>query len=155
MEYKNLADSPLTSFVDDGLISLPKFLARYELYKKIISIPGDIVEGGVFNGSGVLLWAALTQIFNPLSRRRIIGFDYFDQDFTLSPNAMILNNAYDTNTVGTFSDQNEGKTIRSIDEIMKEAKLLSLEDRIELVEGDAITYRTVPSNKSGKKIIIF
>lgn len=54
-----------------------KILSRYELFKRVIEIPGDIVEGGVFKGAGVLYWAKLIQIFNPLSLRKVVGFDTF------------------------------------------------------------------------------
>lgn len=32
---------------------LNKILARYELYKMVIELPGDIVEGGIFKGAGL------------------------------------------------------------------------------------------------------
>ncbi|MEX1248258.1 MAG: TylF/MycF/NovP-related O-methyltransferase [Anaerolineales bacterium] len=55
-----------------------KLLARYELFKLIADKPGDIVEGGVLKGAGLLLWAKLIEIFNPQSRRKVIGFDTFE-----------------------------------------------------------------------------
>ena len=57
---------------------LSKIFARYELYKKTIDLPGDIVEGGVFKGSGVLFWAKLIAIFNSSSARKVVGFDTFE-----------------------------------------------------------------------------
>ena len=35
---------------------LPRFLAHYELFKKIVDLPGSIVELGVFVGSGLFTW---------------------------------------------------------------------------------------------------
>ena len=55
-----------------------KMLARYELFKRVLDKPGDIVEGGVLKGAGVLYWAKLIQIFNPNSRRKVVGFDTFE-----------------------------------------------------------------------------
>lgn len=55
-----------------------KLLARYELFKLTVDLPGDIVECGVFKGAGLFYWARLLQIFNPLSTKRVIGFDLFD-----------------------------------------------------------------------------
>ena len=66
-------------FLEDGeLDRFTKILARYDLFKMISELPGDIVECGVFKGQGVLFWARLIQIFNPLSTRKVIGFDTFE-----------------------------------------------------------------------------
>ena len=59
---------------------LQKILARYELFKMLMDVPGDIVECGVFKGSGIFTWAKLMQIFRPNNDVRIIGFDFFDTD---------------------------------------------------------------------------
>jgi hypothetical protein len=56
-----------------------KILSRYELFKQVIEVPGDIVECGVFKGTGVLFWAKLIQIFHPLSLRKVVGFDTFGE----------------------------------------------------------------------------
>jgi hypothetical protein len=56
-----------------------KILSRYELFKRVIEVPGDIVECGVFKGTGVLFWAKLIQIFHPLSLRKVVGFDTFGE----------------------------------------------------------------------------
>src|SRR3989344_7123976 len=66
------------SFLVNGeLDRFTKILARYEFFKMIIDSPGDIVECGVFHGAGLFFWAKLIQIFNPLSPRKVIGFDTF------------------------------------------------------------------------------
>ncbi len=56
-----------------------KILSRYELFKQVTGIPGDVVECGVFKGTGVLFWAKLIQIFHPLSLRKVVGFDTFGE----------------------------------------------------------------------------
>ena len=63
--------------LEGGLDRFTKLLCRYDLYRRVIDVPGDVVECGVFKGQGVLYWARLIQIFNPLSVRRVIGFDTF------------------------------------------------------------------------------
>ena len=55
---------------------LQKILARYELLKMIKDIPGDIVECGVFKGSGVYTLAKINHLLMPHSGRKIIGFDF-------------------------------------------------------------------------------
>ena len=57
---------------------LQKIIARYELFKQIIDKPGDIVECGVFKGSGFFTWVKLLQIFKPNSPCGVVGFDFFD-----------------------------------------------------------------------------
>src|SRR5436190_9528316 len=61
----------------ESVRNFAKTLARYELFQKVVALPGDIVEAGVFRGEGLLCWARLLEIFSPLSRRRVLGFDTF------------------------------------------------------------------------------
>ena len=56
---------------------LQKILARSELFRMTLDIPGDIVECGVFKGSGLYTWAKLLQLFKPNNEYRLIGFDFF------------------------------------------------------------------------------
>ena len=56
--------------------NLTTFLAKYEIFKKILEIEGAIVEGGVRFGGGLMTFAQLSTIFEPVNfNRRIIGFD--------------------------------------------------------------------------------
>ena len=57
---------------------LAKFIAKVELFNQIKDIPGDIVECGVFKGSGVLSWLKIKKILYPNSFKKVIGFDFFD-----------------------------------------------------------------------------
>lgn len=57
---------------------LQKILARYELFKMVMDVPGDIVECGVFKGSGLYTFAKLHRLFMPNNEKRIIGFDFFE-----------------------------------------------------------------------------
>ncbi|MGA8026513.1 MAG: TylF/MycF/NovP-related O-methyltransferase [Bryobacteraceae bacterium] len=125
-----------------------KLLARYELYKRVIDLPGDIVEGGVFKGAGVLYWARLAQIFNPLSLRRIIGFDTFggypgstSRDHDKEAGEKFLTGA--------------NYTGGSPSEILEKASALGLSQRIELIEGDSTkTIGEYARNNPGFRIAI-
>lgn len=58
---------------------LTRFLVRHELFKKILPLKGSIVECGVFSGNGLMTWAQLSAILEPLGVfRQIFGFDTFD-----------------------------------------------------------------------------
>lgn len=57
---------------------LTRFLGYYEMFKRIVSVQGSIVECGVLFGGGLMAWAQLSAILEPLNyQRRIIGFDTF------------------------------------------------------------------------------
>ena len=65
-----------TKFVPRQSLSL--FLAKNELFKHIEKTHGHIVECGIFLGGGLMTWAQLSSIYEPLNHtRKIIGFDTF------------------------------------------------------------------------------
>jgi len=57
---------------------LQKILTRYELFKKVINIPGDICECGVFKGSGIFTWVKLINLYKPNNDLKVVGFDFFE-----------------------------------------------------------------------------
>src|SRR5438552_6727490 len=58
--------------------NLARFLARYEIFKRIMDVQGSIVECGVQYGIGLMSFANLSVILEPYNfQRRIIGFDTF------------------------------------------------------------------------------
>lgn len=59
--------------------SLARFIAKSELFQKILNINGVIIECGVFNGAGLFTWAQLSNIYEPVNyTRKIVGFDTFE-----------------------------------------------------------------------------
>jgi len=57
---------------------LKRFLAMYELFKRVLPVKGSVVECGVFRGFGLMSWAKLSTILEPENlTRRIYGFDTF------------------------------------------------------------------------------
>lgn len=64
----------LTSSVD----RMGNILAHYELYKRILDIPGEVVECGVFRGGTLIQFASFRELLETESSRKIIGFDVFD-----------------------------------------------------------------------------
>ena len=60
-------------------INITRFLAHYELYKKVSNLPGSIVELGVYKGASLFSFAHFLEIFHPGDRsRKVIGFDSFE-----------------------------------------------------------------------------
>jgi hypothetical protein len=118
-------------FLQQGTLDrFTKVLARYELFKRIIDLPGDIVECGVFKGTGVLFWAKLIQVFNPLSKRKVIGFD------TFAGYPETTRYDHDRRSGVEFLEDSPSPGA-SPEEIMETARSLQIEHRIELVQGDA------------------
>ncbi len=56
-----------------------KYIARQKLFEMVLDVQGSVVECGVLYGGGLMQWAQLSSIFEPVNaQRRIIGFDTFD-----------------------------------------------------------------------------
>ena len=56
-----------------------KFIAHYELFKRIQNIKGAIVECGVFKGMSLLRFATFRQLLTDTSTQPIYGFDTYDE----------------------------------------------------------------------------
>ena len=120
------------SFLINGeLDRFTKILARYEFFKLIIDRPGDIVECGVFKGAGLFFWAKMIQIFNPLSPRKVVGFDTFSGvPKTVRATKDRIGSAIHRDYAGVPAMINQ------------KAKELNLSRQIEIVPGDAL--KTIP-----------
>ncbi len=58
--------------------NLARFLSKYELFKQVLDVHGSIVECGVYLGGGLMTFAQLSAILEPVNHtRHIIGFDTF------------------------------------------------------------------------------
>lgn len=62
----------------DDLKLTGKLLHRFEHFLKVKDLPGDIVEVGVFKGTGVSSFLKFIQVYCPNSNKKVIGFDIFD-----------------------------------------------------------------------------
>lgn len=56
---------------------LAKLIAHYELYQKICSLPGALLELGVYKGASLVRFATFREMLENAFSRRIIGFDAF------------------------------------------------------------------------------
>ena len=65
-------------FLNDDIERLRKFLVREHFFKMSLEIPGDIVEVGVFKGTGIAQMLKLREIFIPASNKKVLGFDLFE-----------------------------------------------------------------------------
>jgi len=113
---------------------LRKFLCRYELFRKVLHVHGSIVECGVLYGGGLMAWAQLSEIFEPLNHlRNIIGFDTFAGFVSVSEM---------DNTGTAFQGKNGGLAIDTYDDLLKSITLynknrfLNHIEKVKLVKGD-------------------
>ena len=113
---------------------LRKFLCRYELFRKVLHVHGSIVECGVLYGGGLMAWAQLSEIFEPLNHlRNIIGFDTFAGFVSVSEM---------DNTGTAFQGKKGGLAIDTYDDLLKSITLynknrfLNHIEKVKLVKGD-------------------
>jgi hypothetical protein len=95
---------------------------------------GDIVECGVFKGSGLLTWLKLIDLHQPNSIKKVIGFDFFGNDFVDN----IIDDV-DRNTMKqVFSrDSSLDPSVISIENINDKIKTSGFKDsKYDLVKGD-------------------
>jgi len=56
-----------------------RFLVKHEIFRRVLHVQGSVVECGVFFGGGLMTWAQLSAIYEPVNhQRRVIGFDTFE-----------------------------------------------------------------------------
>lgn len=59
-------------------IFLKRFMTHYELFRKVVNLPGDIIELGVYRGTSLMHWANFIEIRNMGDRhKQVFGFDNF------------------------------------------------------------------------------
>lgn len=117
--------------------TISKFLTKYEIFKKILNVNGSIIECGVLYGTGLLTWAKLSSILEPVNHtRKVIGFDTFEGFPSLHKK--------DTKT-GTSNHLKKGGLTGSSYENVKEAvevydlnRPISHIPKVELVKGDML-----------------
>lgn len=120
-------------YLTSHLTRLSKLLAHYDLYKKIVGLPGHIVECGVYKGASLIRFATFREILESPYSRKIIGFDAFGefpkQDATID----------DENFIKKF-EESSGVGI-PVNELKKVFTHKSFQNYA-LIEGDII--QTVP-----------
>jgi hypothetical protein len=128
-----------------------KLIARTLLYDKIKHVPGDIVECGVFKGTGIYTFLKLKNIFNPNSSKKVIGFDFFNTKDLISS----INDKTDKEAMNSLFTGRDFSHKTSFKEIFHNQILKHnfLESDFELIEGDiSLTSKKFADNNPGFKI---
>lgn len=123
--------------------NLARFLAHYEIFKKIIEVPGVVVDLGVFRGGSTFAWAKLCEIFCPTDiRKMVIGFDTFSGFAKISAEDGPENPIQDVVPGGYFGGNSIEADLRLAQEAMNHDRHLRHKDRIQFVKGDVC--ETIP-----------
>jgi hypothetical protein len=131
--------------------ALSLFLAKHEVFLRILNIHGNIIECGVHLGGGLMTWAKLSAIYEPVNHtRRVIGFDTFSGFAGISEKDEGVD--WDCKVKG-------GLGVDSYEDIQQSLALFDQNrpighiPRAELVKGDAC--RTIPEYiESNKHLVV-
>jgi len=129
-----------------------KLLMRNRLYDQIRTLHGDIVECGVFKGSGLASWLKMMDMDAPHDIRKVIGFDFYDPSFTGNlegEDKKYMEDVFarcEKSTHGNFS-------IESVTQKLLNAGFKG--NKFELVKGDiTITSKEYPKTRPGFRIAL-
>src|SRR5690606_35581282 len=123
-----------------------KFLNHLEIYKKILDLPGDILEFGVYKGTSLVRLISFRNLLESENSRKVFGFDIFGK----FPDTLELES--DREFVQRF--ENAGGYGISKSELEFHLKNKGI-GNYELIEGDIM--ETVPrylANNPSKKIAL-
>ncbi len=113
---------------------LGKLLHRFEWFLKTKDLPGDVIEGGCFRGSGVSTFTKFIDIYCPNSNKKVIGFDIFD---TVSAQKILgKDNDIDKTSMNVVYDRVPHNEL-SLDSVTKNILNTKIStDKFQLVAGD-------------------
>jgi hypothetical protein len=128
-------------FLHNDIERLRKFLVREHFFKMSLELPGDIVEVGVFKGTGIAQLLKLREIFIPASNKKVIGFDLFSQSNkykeTLSENNQNLSEYYNNSSVSMDTGISKDDISYFIDKMKLTNTRMGFNTEIyQLIEGD-------------------
>lgn len=120
---------------------LTRFVALYELFKRVLPVKGSVVDCGVFNGFSLMTWAKLSAILEPNNlTRRVYGFDSFEGFPTVSEHD--TPGAGQEVRTGDLSSTAEAE-LRNLIELFDKDRFLGHIPKTQLVVGDIAD--TVPA----------
>ena len=80
-KFKNVSESDIWNseniyHLKTDTTRISNLINHYEIYKKIISLPGDVIECGVFKGISLARFLTFREILENNNSRKIYGFEY-------------------------------------------------------------------------------
>jgi len=129
--------------------NIARFLAHYEIFKKIVGLPGVIIDLGVFRGASTFTWGKLCEIFCPTDVRKVVyGFDTFEGFPSLSKEDGSVNVEQDVRPGGYFGGSSIERDLELAHQAMNHDRHLRHLNRIEFIKGDAV--KTIPEFVASK-----
>ena len=120
--------------------NLTRFLALYEIFKKVLEIKGSVVECGVNHGYGVMSWCKFSAILEPVNlTRRVYGFDTFEGFPSVSEKDRSSQSSHVKEGDLAADTQEE---LEKLAEIFDSTRFLGHVPKLTLVKGDAT--ETIP-----------
>ena len=127
-----------------------KMLARFLLLNRVKNIPGDIVECGVFKGTGIFTFLKLKRYLCPNSHKKVVGFDFFNSN-ELVNGLSGVDKKYMQKLFDDRKWSSDEAYFNYLNELIKQSGFLPHE--YELVKGDiSQTSHDYVSNNIGFKI---
>jgi len=113
---------------------LGKLLHRFQHFLNVKDLPGDIVEVGVFKGSGVATFMKFIEIFCNTSNKKVIGFDIFD--FEEGRNILKKDTDTDQKSMGHVYSRvsTQDLSLTSVTGNLENTSISS--DKFDLIKGD-------------------
>jgi hypothetical protein len=123
--------------------NMARFLAQYELFKKIFELPGVIIDCGVYQGASTFTWAKLCEIFCPTDIRKTVhAFDTFEGFTSLASQDGEPDYIQDKVVGGYYGGIGMQHFLERAQEAMNYDRHLNNINRIEFHPGDAC--QTIP-----------
>ncbi len=138
-EYSRAWDYENGFYLTSPLSRLSKAIAHYELYKRIVELPGDVVEAGTFKGASFIRFATFREMLESQYSRKLISFDIFGK-FPKETNGAI-----DKSFIEDFSsDAGDGISKEELEAALDRKGVCNYE----LVQGNVL--RTIPEYVKNK-----
>lgn len=115
-------------YLTSDVYRLGNIMAHYELYKKIIELPGDVIELGVFKGGSLIQFCTFRELLENENARKIVGFDMF------GPFPQVDAVESDTKFVSKWNNQFNSEFL-SKEELYKSFEHKNIKN-VQLVEGN-------------------
>ena len=131
---QNIYDKFNSFIFSNDLKLLGKMLHRFEFFMKTKHLPGDIVEVGVFKGSGVASFSKFIEVYCGNSNKKVIGFDIFNT--VEAENILDKDAVKDKENMKVVYDRVDANdlTLESVKDRLSKAGIS--DDKYKLVKGD-------------------
>lgn len=129
---------------------LTRLLALYEIFKRVLPVKGSIIECGIYRGFGLMAWANLSAILEPVNlTRRIYGFDTFQGFPALA--------GEDENPVAKMASRDLSAAcfneLSELIDIYDSTRFLGHVNKVQMIKGDAT--KTIPAFvKNNKHLVV-